>query len=151
MVLYLLLRLDMNTFPLVSQYTLDVNLLSINFSFSIFFFFSFASLLKAEYEFISSGLYLVVLLHLCEQSFSDMMGNTNEPSTRVRVSNLGAGEKGGCDATSVCFGKQIVLYVHSLFPLGSSYIKIFLKIKDTVDLIEIAVWLTSVSSSLIFS
>ncbi|KAF5910789.1 hypothetical protein HPG69_004879, partial [Diceros bicornis minor] len=39
---------------------------------------------QAEYEFISSGLYLVVLLHLCEQSFSDMMGNTNEPSTRVR-------------------------------------------------------------------
>lgn len=148
MMLYLLL--DMNTFPLVSQYTLDVNLLSINFSFSIFFF-SFASLLKAEYEFISSGLYLVVLLHLCEQSFSDMMGNTNEPSTRVRVSNLGAGEKGGCDATSVCFGKQIVLYVHSLFPLGSSYIKIFLKIKGTVDLIEIAVCLTSLSSSLIFS
>ncbi|XP_007455045.1 PREDICTED: E3 ubiquitin-protein ligase MARCH7 isoform X1 [Lipotes vexillifer] len=106
---------------------------------------------QAEYEFISSGLYLVVLLHLCEQSFSDMMGNTNEPSTRVRVSNLGAGEKGGCDATSVCFGKQIVLYVHSLFPLGSSYIKIFLKIKGTVDLIEIAVCLTSLLSNLIFS
>ncbi|KAG8510422.1 E3 ubiquitin-protein ligase MARCH7 [Galemys pyrenaicus] len=44
---------------------------------------------QAEYEFISSGLYLVVLLHLCEQSFSDMMGNTNEPSTRVRVSPHG--------------------------------------------------------------
>ncbi|XP_058440929.1 E3 ubiquitin-protein ligase MARCHF7 isoform X2 [Marmota monax] len=43
---------------------------------------------QAEYEFISSGLYLVVLLHLCEQSFSDMMGNTNEPSTRVRFINL---------------------------------------------------------------
>ncbi|XP_036174490.1 E3 ubiquitin-protein ligase MARCHF7 isoform X5 [Myotis myotis] len=43
---------------------------------------------QAEYEFISSGLYLVVLLHLCEQSFSDMMGNTSEPSTRVRFINL---------------------------------------------------------------
>ncbi|XP_017919047.1 PREDICTED: E3 ubiquitin-protein ligase MARCH7 isoform X4 [Capra hircus] len=43
---------------------------------------------QAEYEFISSGLYLVVLLHLCEQSFSDMIGNTNEPSTRVRFINL---------------------------------------------------------------
>uniref|UniRef100_A0A8C6EF36 E3 ubiquitin-protein ligase MARCHF7 n=1 Tax=Microcebus murinus TaxID=30608 RepID=A0A8C6EF36_MICMU len=43
---------------------------------------------QAEYEFISSGLYLVVLLHLCKQSFSDMMGNTNEPSTRVRFINL---------------------------------------------------------------
>ncbi|XP_052038510.1 E3 ubiquitin-protein ligase MARCHF7 isoform X3 [Apodemus sylvaticus] len=43
---------------------------------------------QAEYEFISSGLYLVVLLHLCEQSFSDMMGNTVEPSTRVRFINL---------------------------------------------------------------
>ncbi|XP_028726240.1 E3 ubiquitin-protein ligase MARCHF7 isoform X1 [Peromyscus leucopus] len=43
---------------------------------------------QAEYEFISSGLYLVVLLHLCEQSFSDMMGNTIEPSTRVRFINL---------------------------------------------------------------
>ncbi|XP_055253433.1 E3 ubiquitin-protein ligase MARCHF7 isoform X2 [Moschus berezovskii] len=43
---------------------------------------------QAEYEFISSGLYLVVLLHLCEQSFSDMMGNTNEPSTRVRLQKM---------------------------------------------------------------
>lgn len=101
----------------------------------------FASLLKAEYEFISSGLYLVVLLHLCEQSFSDMMGNTNEPSTRVRVSNIGVGEKGGCDAASVCFGKQIVFCVHILFPLGSSCIKMFLKNKDDIDFIEITVFL----------
>ncbi|XP_006766540.1 PREDICTED: E3 ubiquitin-protein ligase MARCH7 isoform X5 [Myotis davidii] len=43
---------------------------------------------QAEYEFISSGLYLVVLLHLCEQSFSDMMGNTSEPSTRVRLQRM---------------------------------------------------------------
>ncbi|XP_077010086.1 E3 ubiquitin-protein ligase MARCHF7 isoform X2 [Tamandua tetradactyla] len=43
---------------------------------------------QAEYEFISCGLYLVVLLHLCEQSFSDMMGNTNEPSTRVRLQRM---------------------------------------------------------------
>ncbi|XP_011991710.1 E3 ubiquitin-protein ligase MARCHF7 isoform X13 [Ovis aries] len=43
---------------------------------------------QAEYEFISSGLYLVVLLHLCEQSFSDMIGNTNEPSTRVRLQKM---------------------------------------------------------------
>ncbi|KAE8581099.1 hypothetical protein XENTR_v10024668 [Xenopus tropicalis] len=41
---------------------------------------------RAEYEFISSGLYLVVLLHLCEQRFSDMLGAANEASTRVRVS-----------------------------------------------------------------
>ncbi|XP_041433795.1 membrane associated ring-CH-type finger 7 S homeolog isoform X2 [Xenopus laevis] len=37
---------------------------------------------RAEYEFISSGLYLVVLLHLCEQRFSDMLGAANEASTR---------------------------------------------------------------------
>ncbi|NXD26146.1 MARH7 ligase, partial [Spelaeornis formosus] len=43
---------------------------------------------QAEYEFISSGLYLVVLLHLCEQRFSDMLGTTNEASTRVRFINL---------------------------------------------------------------
>ncbi|KAM5279640.1 E3 ubiquitin-protein ligase MARCHF7 isoform 2-T2 [Ctenodactylus gundi] len=43
---------------------------------------------QAEYEFISSGLYLVVLLHLCEQSFSDILGNTNEPSTRVRLQRM---------------------------------------------------------------
>ncbi|XP_063115719.1 E3 ubiquitin-protein ligase MARCHF7 isoform X2 [Cavia porcellus] len=43
---------------------------------------------QAEYEFISSGLYLVVLLHLCEQSFSDMMGNTSEPSTHVRLQRM---------------------------------------------------------------
>lgn len=79
----------MNTFPLVYQCTMIINLKFTNFSFSIFFL--FASLLKAEYEFISSGLYLVVLLHLCEQSFSDMMGNTSEPSTRVRVSNVEGG------------------------------------------------------------
>ncbi|NXT70306.1 MARH7 ligase, partial [Chaetops frenatus] len=39
---------------------------------------------QADYEFISSGLYLVVLLHLCEQRFSDMLGTANEASTRVR-------------------------------------------------------------------
>ncbi|XP_012511291.1 PREDICTED: E3 ubiquitin-protein ligase MARCH7 isoform X1 [Propithecus coquereli] len=85
---------------------------------------------QAEYEFISSGLYLVVLLHLCEQSFSDMMGNTNEPSTRVRVSNIEVGEREGVTPGSVCLGKQIVLYVHILFPLACSYFKMFLiKIK----------------------
>ncbi|XP_052038509.1 E3 ubiquitin-protein ligase MARCHF7 isoform X2 [Apodemus sylvaticus] len=49
---------------------------------------------QAEYEFISSGLYLVVLLHLCEQSFSDMMGNTVEPSTRVRLQRMNSEEDG---------------------------------------------------------
>ncbi|XP_042327672.1 E3 ubiquitin-protein ligase MARCHF7 isoform X2 [Sceloporus undulatus] len=39
---------------------------------------------QADYEFISSGLYLVVLLHLCEQRFSDMLGTTSEANTRVR-------------------------------------------------------------------
>uniref|UniRef100_A0ACB8G0R2 E3 ubiquitin-protein ligase march7 n=1 Tax=Sphaerodactylus townsendi TaxID=933632 RepID=A0ACB8G0R2_9SAUR len=41
---------------------------------------------QADYEFISSGLYLVVLLHLCEQRFSDMLGTTSEANTRVRKS-----------------------------------------------------------------
>ncbi|XP_059331677.1 E3 ubiquitin-protein ligase MARCHF7 isoform X3 [Ammospiza nelsoni] len=40
---------------------------------------------QADYEFISSGLYLVVLLHLCEQRFSDLLGTANEASTRVRL------------------------------------------------------------------
>ncbi|XP_030134151.4 E3 ubiquitin-protein ligase MARCHF7 isoform X5 [Taeniopygia guttata] len=40
---------------------------------------------QADYEFISSGLYLVVLLHLCEQRFSDMLGTAIEASTRVRL------------------------------------------------------------------
>ncbi|XP_073503184.1 E3 ubiquitin-protein ligase MARCHF7 isoform X2 [Phyllobates terribilis] len=43
---------------------------------------------RAEYEFISSGLYLVVLLHLCEQRFSDMLGAANEANARVRFINL---------------------------------------------------------------
>ncbi|NXJ92257.1 MARH7 ligase, partial [Corythaixoides concolor] len=43
---------------------------------------------QADYEFISSGLYLVVLLHLCEQRFSDMVGTASEASTRVRFINL---------------------------------------------------------------
>nr|XP_021399165.1 E3 ubiquitin-protein ligase MARCH7 isoform X3 [Lonchura striata domestica] len=43
---------------------------------------------QADYEFISSGLYLVVLLHLCEQRFSDMLGTAIEASTRVRFINL---------------------------------------------------------------
>ncbi|KAH0621411.1 hypothetical protein JD844_022697 [Phrynosoma platyrhinos] len=43
---------------------------------------------QADYEFISSGLYLVVLLHLCEQRFSDMLGTTSEANTRVRFINL---------------------------------------------------------------
>ncbi|XP_078084436.1 E3 ubiquitin-protein ligase MARCHF7 isoform X2 [Mustelus asterias] len=40
---------------------------------------------QAQYEFISSGLYLVLLLHLCEQRFSDMMGGTSETRTRLRL------------------------------------------------------------------
>ncbi|KAI1899204.1 hypothetical protein AGOR_G00059360 [Albula goreensis] len=32
---------------------------------------------RSEYEFISCGLYLVVLLHLCEQRFSDVLGAAN--------------------------------------------------------------------------
>ncbi|XP_065493861.1 E3 ubiquitin-protein ligase MARCHF7 isoform X2 [Caloenas nicobarica] len=43
---------------------------------------------QADYELISSGLYLVVLLHLCEQRFSDMLGTASEASTRVRFINL---------------------------------------------------------------
>ncbi|NXC44185.1 MARH7 ligase, partial [Penelope pileata] len=43
---------------------------------------------QVNYEFISSGLYLVVLLHLCEQRFSDMLGTASEASTRVRIINL---------------------------------------------------------------
>ncbi|XP_058047920.1 E3 ubiquitin-protein ligase MARCHF7 isoform X5 [Ahaetulla prasina] len=43
---------------------------------------------QADYEFISSGLYLVVLLHLCEQRFSDMLGTTSEANTRIRFINL---------------------------------------------------------------
>ncbi|XP_058634139.1 E3 ubiquitin-protein ligase MARCH7 isoform X1 [Onychostoma macrolepis] len=33
---------------------------------------------RSEYEFISCGLYLVVLLHLCEQRFSDVLGAVND-------------------------------------------------------------------------
>ncbi|XP_060774677.1 E3 ubiquitin-protein ligase MARCH7 isoform X2 [Neoarius graeffei] len=33
---------------------------------------------RSEYEFITCGLYLVVLLHLCEQRFSDVLGEVNE-------------------------------------------------------------------------
>ncbi|NXI40568.1 MARH7 ligase, partial [Galbula dea] len=43
---------------------------------------------QVNYEFISSGLYLVVLLHLCEQRFSDMLGTASEASARVRFINL---------------------------------------------------------------
>lgn len=80
-----------------------------------------------------------MLLHLCEQSFSDMIGNTNEPSTRVRVSNLGGG-----DAMKQVFALERDCFYMFTFPLGSSY-------KDIVDLIESAISLTSVSSSLIIS
>ena len=93
------------------------------------FFFSFASLLKAEYEFISSGLYLVVLLHLCEQSFSDMMGNTNEPSTRVRVSNLGAGGTGGHDALLFALESRLFYMFTHYFLWEVPILKAFLKIK----------------------
>ncbi|XP_007888011.1 E3 ubiquitin-protein ligase MARCH7 [Callorhinchus milii] len=43
---------------------------------------------QAQYDFISSGLYLVLLLHLCEQRFSDMMGGTSETRTRLRFIHL---------------------------------------------------------------
>lgn len=68
-----------------------------------------------------------------------MMGNTNEPSTRVRVSNIGVGEKGGCDAPCLFWKADCFICSHSIF-FGGSYIKMCLKNKD-VDLIEIAVFL----------
>lgn len=67
-----------------------------------------------------------MLLHLCEQSFSDMIGNTNEPSTRVRVSNLGAGGKGGYDATVVC---NCFICSHTYFLWEVPILKAFLKVK----------------------
>ncbi|XP_066544723.1 E3 ubiquitin-protein ligase MARCHF7 isoform X2 [Amia ocellicauda] len=39
---------------------------------------------RAEYEFISCGLYLVVLLHLCEQRFSDVLGAANDAGALMR-------------------------------------------------------------------
>ncbi|XP_051753615.1 E3 ubiquitin-protein ligase MARCH7 isoform X2 [Ctenopharyngodon idella] len=41
---------------------------------------------RSEYEFISCGLYLVVLLHLCEQRFSDVLGAVNDAG--VHMQNL---------------------------------------------------------------
>lgn len=38
---------------------------------------------QSEYEFISCGLYLVVLLHLCEQRFSDVLGAVNDAGVRL--------------------------------------------------------------------
>ncbi|XP_023695863.1 E3 ubiquitin-protein ligase MARCHF7-like isoform X2 [Paramormyrops kingsleyae] len=37
---------------------------------------------RSENEFISCGLYLVVLLHLCEQRFSDVLGAANDAGVR---------------------------------------------------------------------
>lgn len=40
-------------------------------------------LLQSEYDdFISSGLYLVVLLHFCEQRFSDVLGAVDAAGVR---------------------------------------------------------------------
>ncbi len=53
----------------------------------IFFVLSSVSCLclipQSEYEFISCGLYLVVLLHLCEQRFSDVLGAVNDAGVRL--------------------------------------------------------------------
>ncbi|KAK0153652.1 E3 ubiquitin-protein ligase MARCH7 [Merluccius polli] len=40
---------------------------------------------QSECEFVSSGLYLVVLLHLCEQRFSDVLGAANEAGSCILV------------------------------------------------------------------
>lgn len=46
--------------------------------------FIFAS--QSEYdEFISSGLYLVVLLHFCEQRFSDVLGAVDAAGVRTQT------------------------------------------------------------------
>lgn len=48
---------------------------------SVFKRLSFA--VQSEYdEFISSGLYLVVLLHFCEQRFSDVLGAVDAAGVR---------------------------------------------------------------------
>uniref|UniRef100_A0A8C2JXG1 RING-type E3 ubiquitin transferase n=1 Tax=Cyprinus carpio TaxID=7962 RepID=A0A8C2JXG1_CYPCA len=39
---------------------------------------------RSEYEFISCGLYLVVLLHLCEQRFSDVLGAVNDAGVHMQ-------------------------------------------------------------------
>ncbi|XP_016364398.1 E3 ubiquitin-protein ligase MARCH7-like isoform X2 [Sinocyclocheilus rhinocerous] len=39
---------------------------------------------RSEYEFISCGLYLVVLLHLCEQRFSDVLGAVNDAGVHTQ-------------------------------------------------------------------
>ncbi|XP_069472456.1 E3 ubiquitin-protein ligase MARCHF7 isoform X2 [Ambystoma mexicanum] len=49
---------------------------------------------RADYEFLSSGLYLVVLLHLCEQRFTNLLGASNETSTRDRLLKMILKEKG---------------------------------------------------------
>lgn len=42
--------------------------------------------LQSEYdEFISSGLYLVVLLHFCEQRFSDVLGAVDGAGVRTHT------------------------------------------------------------------
>lgn len=44
--------------------------------------------LQSEYdEFISSGLYLVVLLHFCEQRFSDVLGAVDTAGVRNRTNS----------------------------------------------------------------
>lgn len=41
---------------------------------------------QSEYdEFISSGLYLVVLLHFCEQRFSDVLGAVDAAGVRTQT------------------------------------------------------------------
>lgn len=46
------------------------------------FYFCFPS--QSEYDdFISSGLYLVVLLHFCEQRFSDVLGAVDAAGVRI--------------------------------------------------------------------
>ncbi|KAF7235252.1 E3 ubiquitin-protein ligase MARCH7 [Varanus komodoensis] len=63
---------------------------------------------QADYEFISSGLYLVVLLHLCEQRFSDMLGTTSEANTRVRFINLARTLQAHMDDIEMCGFSQVL-------------------------------------------
>ncbi len=55
-----------------------------NYVFNCIFSFMLVCLIpQSEYEFISCGLYLVVLLHLCEQRFSDVLGAVNDAGVRL--------------------------------------------------------------------
>ncbi|KAL4608946.1 E3 ubiquitin-protein ligase MARCH7-like [Arapaima gigas] len=77
---------------------------------------------QSEREFISCGLYLVVLLHLCEQRFSDVLGAANDAGVREPCGH--------------CYVQMFVLKCSSFSPVLPQFFNLARTLHEYMDDLE---------------